>query len=38
MDKRNVIKFIGNNLPFDALNTGYKEKYVKGAVNTKFLG
>ena len=37
MDKRNVIKFIGNNLPFDALSTVYKEKYVKGTVNTKFL-
>jgi hypothetical protein len=25
MDKRNVIKFITNNLPLNALSTGYKE-------------
>jgi len=37
MDKRNVIKFIGNNLPLDALSIGYEEKYVKGTANTKFL-
>jgi len=38
MDKMNVIKFLGNNLPLDELSIGYKEKYVKGTVNTKFLG
>jgi hypothetical protein len=38
MDKRNVIKFITNNLLLDALSIGYKEKYVKGTVNTQLLG
>jgi hypothetical protein len=38
MDKRYVIKFITNNLPFDALSTGYKETYVKRTINKKFLG
>jgi len=26
MDKKNVIKFLGNNWTLDALNTAYKEK------------
>jgi len=38
MDKRNVIKFITNNLLLDAFSIGYKEKYVKGTVNTQLLG
>jgi hypothetical protein len=38
MDKGNVIKLITNNLPLDALSTGYKEKCMKGTVNTKFHG
>jgi hypothetical protein len=40
MDKRNVIKLtcITNNLLLDALSTGYKERYMKGTINTKFHG
>jgi len=29
---------VTNNLPYCALSTGYKEKYVEQTANTKFLG
>ena len=36
--KTNIMKFLTNNSSHSALRSGYKEKYIKETVNTKFLG
>ena len=38
LDKTNIIKFITKNSSYTTLHIGYKEKYIKYTVNTKFLG
>jgi hypothetical protein len=38
LDKTNVIIFITKNSPQYPLDTGYNDKYIEEAVNTKFLG
>jgi hypothetical protein len=38
LDKKNIIKFIQNNLSHSTLHFGYKEKYIEETVSTKFLG
>jgi hypothetical protein len=38
LDKINTMKLITNNSPHSALCIGYKEKYIEGPVNIKFLG
>jgi len=34
----NIMKFIAKNLSHSMLHIGYKEKYIKETVSTKFLG
>jgi hypothetical protein len=34
----NIMKFIRNNLPYCALNIGYKEMYTEETVNTEYFG
>jgi hypothetical protein len=38
LDKANIMKSITKNSSHSTLHFGYKEKYVEGKVNTKFLG
>jgi len=38
LEKPNIIKFVTVNSPPYPLTTGYKEKYIKETVHTKFLG
>ena len=38
LDKTNIMKFITKNSSHSTLNIGYKETYVEGKVNTKYLG
>ena len=38
LDRMNIIKFVTNNLPFSALSTVYKGKYMEETVNIKFPG
>jgi len=38
LDKANIMKFITKNSTHCTLYIGYREKYVEGEVNTKFLG
>ena len=37
LDKMNIMKFITKNAPHSTLHIGYKEKYIKETMNTKFL-
>ena len=36
--KKNILKFVTNNLPYCALNIGHKDMYIGEAVHLKFLG
>ena len=38
LDKTNIMRFITKNSPLSTLLIGYKEKYIKETVTTKFLG
>jgi len=38
LDKINIMKFITMNSSHPTLHIGYKEKYIKETVNTKFIG
>jgi hypothetical protein len=38
LDHMHIMKFITKNSAHSTLHTGYKEKYIEGTVNTKFLG
>jgi hypothetical protein len=38
IEKTNIMKFVTVNSPLYALTTGYKDKYIKETVRTKFLG
>jgi hypothetical protein len=38
LEKTNIMKFVSNNSPHCALNFGYKDKYIEGTANSKFLG
>jgi hypothetical protein len=38
LEKTNIMKFVTVNSPPYALTAGYKDKYIKETVHTKFLG
>jgi hypothetical protein len=38
LEKTNITKFVVINLPYCALTTGHKVRYIEEAVNLKFLG
>jgi len=38
LEKTNIMKSVTVNSPLYVLTTGYKDKYIKETVHTKFLG